>query len=289
MIGNPHSNETLKSIKLPSGIQLAYREEGNDDEVLVFIHGMGSNRKAWDQNLPALREHYRCLAIDLPNYGASTKGDFTFTMGFFSEVIVEFLGVMGLVNPVLVGHSLGGQAVLRTLVDRPDLSSRAIVVAPAGLETFSQEEIAWLDNYYNPETIAGFSSEQVRRNVEINFHRFPENAEFMVKDDLALRKAPHFPQHCKMIPRSVLGMVTDAVNAHLSEIQARVLILFGKNDQLIPHPILHAKEKTEVMAIRESLKIPGVHLVLVEECGHFLQWERADRFNQEVLDFLKVN
>ncbi len=288
MIGNPNTTETLKLVTLASGIKMAYQEVGTGVETLLFVHGMGSNHKAWSKNLPTLSKNYRCLAIDLPNYGGSSKESYPYTMKFLSEVIIGFVEALDLKNPILVGHSLGGQAVLRTLVDKPAISSRAILVAPAGLETFNAKEVEWLSQNYTPENIANLSEEQIRRNVAINFHQFPADAEFMIKDNMALRKAPHFKAYCEMIPQSVMGMVRDGVNAQLPEIKARVMILFGENDKLIPHPILHPDENTKALAIRESLKIPGMQLVMVENCGHFLQWERAERFNEEVMAFLEL-
>ena len=286
MIGDPKSHTLVKSVQLPNGISLAYREEGEGGETLVFVHGMGSSRKAWNKNLPELSENFRCLAIDLPNNGASEKGAYSFTMEFLSQVLLEFIGAMELEDPVLVGHSLGGQVILRTLINHPDRFSQAILVAPAGLETFSDREIAWLRKNYTPENMAKLSEEQIRRNEEVNFYRFPEDAEFMVEDKLALRGQAHFSLYCEMIPKSVVGMVTDKVNPQLGEIQSRVLVLYGKEDALIPHPVLHTHEKTQKMAIREALKINGVQLVLLDECGHFLQWEKAGRFNEEVKKFL---
>lgn len=279
--------DSIKHIRLESGIDLAYREEGSGPESLVFIHGMGSNLKAWDKNIAELKKRYHCLAIDLPNYGGSTKGRYPFTTTFFSAVILEFLQAKGLKDPVLVGHSMGGQAVLRTLIEAPQAASYAILVAPAGLETFRPEEIQWLENNYSPEGIAKMSVQLVRKSTEINFFEFPEDAEFMVDDAWALREADHFRLYCEMIPKSVMGMVRDRVNPGIEKIKAKVLILFGKNDDLIPHPVLHKDWDTSELAATESSKIPQVQLRLFDQCGHFLQWEQAELFNQAVKDFLK--
>lgn len=281
------SIEQVKVIALPSGIELAYEESGTGVETLVFIHGMGSTRKAWRKNISVLKEKYRCLALDLPNYGASEKGTFPFTMSFFSGVILEFLAALEVNDPILVGHSMGGQAVLRTLVDVPELCYRAILIAPAGLETFNASEVNWLKKNYTPASVAALSQEQIRKAVEFNFFDFPTDAAFMITDAIAVRSAPHFPLYCEMLSKSVIGMVTDRINGELGTIQAQVLILFGKNDYLIPHPVLHSDQATEDIARAEAVKVPGVRLVLFDECGHFLQWEQSERFNQEVMKFIE--
>ena len=40
------------------------------------------------------------------------------------------------------------------------------------------------------------------------------------------------------------------------------------------------------MAAIGDLEIPGSKVVLLPECGHFVQFEKADETNAEVLDFL---
>ena len=41
---------------------IAYIDEGEADNVLLFIHGLGSYLKAWDRNLPELKK----IILNLP-------------------------------------------------------------------------------------------------------------------------------------------------------------------------------------------------------------------------------
>jgi pimeloyl-ACP methyl ester carboxylesterase len=49
---------------------LAY-DRGGRGEPLVLVHGLGSRRQVWAPILPALRERFEVLALDLPGFGAS--------------------------------------------------------------------------------------------------------------------------------------------------------------------------------------------------------------------------
>ena len=61
-------------LQLAEDLELAYFDEGKGNEVILFIHGLGSYAPAWKKNIESLSKDYRCLAIDLPGYGKSSKG-----------------------------------------------------------------------------------------------------------------------------------------------------------------------------------------------------------------------
>ena len=49
---------------------IAWRELGEGDTVL-FLHGLGMTRTGWDAVMQPLATDYRCVAWDMPGYGAS--------------------------------------------------------------------------------------------------------------------------------------------------------------------------------------------------------------------------
>ena len=48
------------------GMDIAYIDEGRGDHVLLLIHGLGTNAKGWQRNIPALSREFRVIALDLP-------------------------------------------------------------------------------------------------------------------------------------------------------------------------------------------------------------------------------
>ena len=58
---------------------LAWREYGRGDPV-VFLHGLGGSRTSWEPQLSGLGDAFRCIAWDMPGYGASAPVEpLTFT------------------------------------------------------------------------------------------------------------------------------------------------------------------------------------------------------------------
>jgi pimeloyl-ACP methyl ester carboxylesterase len=65
-----HACHGLKSTNYDAWMALAC-DRGGRGEPLVLVHGLGSRRQVWAPILPALRERYEVLALDLPGFGAS--------------------------------------------------------------------------------------------------------------------------------------------------------------------------------------------------------------------------
>jgi len=273
-------------IKLKSNIEIAYFDLGKSSETLICIHGLGSNKKAFSKNIDYLSHYIRVIALDLPNYGNSSKGDYPSTLKFFSEIIKDFIQELKLDKVILCGHSMGGQIAILTALNFPDMVKKLILIAPAGLEKFNQDEIKRIERYFSFEAIKNMSKEQIEYNVKLNFYQFPDDAQFMINERIELSKSQNFDFYCLTVARAFQDMLRNPVIDFLSQINQPVLMFFGKNDELIPNKILHPTT-TENLARESSKKIKNCTLVLIDNCGHFLQFEKPIIFNQEVAEFVR--
>jgi len=265
-------------------LTVGYIDEGRGP-ALLLIHGLGSNAKGWDRNIDDWARDHRVIAVDLPGYGYSSKGPYEYSMDFYVTVLSELLDGLGVDRAVWVGHSMGGQIALTAALERPDKVSSLVLISPAGLERFDEGEGHWMIHAVTPEFVRDTSTRAVAVNVHRNFYRTPEEAEFMIADRLQVRGASDFEDYCYAVSRNVAAMIEGPVRDRLGEIRQPTLILFGRNDALIPNPYLHGGWTRDVAAIGER-EIPRSELLMVPECGHFVQFERPDVVNGAVLDFV---
>jgi len=282
----PYPLDTRK-ITLPSGVEIAYVDRGEGPFTLILLHGLGTYLKAWLHNTDGLAMRNRCIALDLPGYGKSSKGDYPFSMHFFAEQVALFCAELGLSKVVLVGHSMGGQIAITLALQRPDLVERLVLLAPAGIETFNEAEANWLKAIYTPEVLKNSTTEQIRKNFLANFYEWPTTAEILYNDRLALRQTVEYDAWCRMIPQCVRAMLDEPVFSRLGEIKAPTLILFGEQDALIPNRILHPTQNTLQIAQRAQASIPGSQLRLIPKAGHMLQWEQPAAVNDAIKAFLE--
>lgn len=268
-----------------NSFKIAYTDEGDSKDVLLFIHGLGSYLKAWDRNIPELKNHFRCIALDLPGYGKSSKQIHSGRVSFYVEIINEFIKKLNLQNVSLVGHSMGGQIVSAYVIKYPAQITKLILVAPAGFEYFNADESEIIKMIISPDLIFKTSNNQIRLNYNSNFFNMPDEAEEMIADRITIKDDEDFYAHCTVVSNSLLGLLNEPVFDHLALITIPTLIFFGKEDLLIPNRSIH-QTTTEEVAILGSSKIKNSKLILLNECGHFLQYEKPDQFNSSVISFL---
>ena len=270
-----------------AGLRLAYTEAGQGFP-LLFLHGLGSYFPAWQKNIPFLSWHYRCIALDLPGYGKSSKEGFKPGMGFYAQVVAEFMDAMGLNTCYLAGHSMGGQIATHLALGYPQRIKKLALLAPAGLETFSPAEAQQLQNWFTADKLVTAPLDTVAHNVKINFHHFTPDAEPLLQDRLNYTRCTDYPLFCQTLSGSVAAMLQEPVYELLPQLKMPVLLLFGLQDRYIPSPLLHPQLSIEKLVEDAAQRIPQVQLELLDLCGHFIQWEQAEEVNKLLLDFYRT-
>lgn len=276
-------------LSLKDSLQLAYFDEGQGNQTLILIHGLGSYAPAWFAFMEELKTDYRCIAVDLPGYGKSSYGNFPYSMSFFAEAVQQLIQQLGIENPVVVGHSMGGQVAMTLALQQPEWLQKLVLIAPAGFETFSETDHAFIRQLMTPEAVEATPPDRIRINFAVNFHQmqFPESAMFMYADRMSLREdTAAYRAYCQMIPQCVQSMLEEPVFDRLSEIETRTQVIYGKGDLLIPNKILHPDLTVEKVAASGIEKLPNAQLELIENCGHFVQWECAEEVATIVRKFL---
>nr|NQU90697.1 alpha/beta hydrolase [Bacteroidota bacterium] len=272
-------------VTLNDNIELAYVDEGQGDQTIIFIHGLGSYLKAWQKNIAGLKENYRCIALDLPGYGKSSKEAHSGQMSFYAGVIKNFIDKLNLKNVVLAGHSMGGQISIMAAINYPETIKKLILVDPAGFEQFNEGQKQWFREVMTVKGVMLTTVEQIQTNLAYNYYKMPDDAQFMITDRIAMRQADDFENYCYAVVQSVHGMVDEPVFDILTEVKQPVLILFGKNDNLIPNRFLNPGRTIDIAKAGHE-KIPTSQLMVIPKCGHFLQFEKSDAFNVAVKEFL---
>lgn len=267
--------------------QVAYIDVGEGPETLVLVHGMASNMGFWRYNVPALAEHYRVIALDLPGYGRSgRRADHAYTLTSYARAIDDLVAELGLDPITLVGQSMGGQIAMVTALQHPASIARLVLVNPAGIETFEPNEAAWLRSVYTVEAMRDTPEEAIRRNIALNFHEWDERLEWMVEERLRVAMTDDFDPFAHAVARSVGAMLDEPTASRLDAITQPTLLVYGANDALIPNPYLHPGSPDDLFG-EAADRIPDATLVAIPEAGHLVMIERPAAFNRAVLGWLR--
>ncbi len=103
----------------------AWREAGTGAPV-VFLHGLGGTRGSWNPQIEALADRFRCIAWDMPGYGAAAPLD-PLSYAGVADRLVGLLDHLGLDRVDLVGLSFGGMHALHTTLAHPDRVRRMVL------------------------------------------------------------------------------------------------------------------------------------------------------------------
>ena len=271
----------------PDKMEIAYVDVGKGATCLFFVHGFASYLPVWAKNIQSLQQYYRCIALDLPGHGLSSRdADYPYTISFYAETIYKCIQSLNLDKVILVGHSMGGQISIRLAIDYPELFSHLVLVAPAGFETFNLSEKLLLKQFTMPGIFNTSQYLKLVLNLKNYFHDLNEKEyvklqEFS-RDFYSIKENPNLPV---VLYRSIGGMMDEPVFDDLQHLSMPTLVCFGKEDKLIPNKFFH-HQSTETIAQKGAAQIPNVQLKLYDRCGHFLQYEYPARFSMDLYKFL---
>jgi pimeloyl-ACP methyl ester carboxylesterase len=114
------------------GQRLHYVDSGGSGPVIVMIHGLGAS--LWNYTyalVDKLSGDFRVIAVDRPGSGYSERADDApARLGAQADTLAKFIRALGLKQPLLVGHSLGGGLSLKIALDHPDCAGALALIAP---------------------------------------------------------------------------------------------------------------------------------------------------------------
>lgn len=275
-----------KTLKLDDNIEISYIDEGKGKETILFVHGLASMAEVWSPNIAELKSKYRCIAIDLPGNGNSSGGDLPYTMLFYSICIEKFLELLNIDKVVLCGHSMGGQVSVIYYLRNSAKVSKMVLAAPAGLEHFTSSEKQLFKGMVTMGQYMYADPQQLTAMLKDGFYHSNHETSQLIDMMKNAGSTLQFGKYHQMMSKSMIAMMDEPIQEFLPQIKCPVLLIFGKKDQWIPNRLFH-HYNTQQVADEAIKHIVGAQLVMIDNCGHFLQWEAPQKFNREVQLFLE--
>lgn len=125
-----------------NGIETYYEDYGSGHPIVV-LHGATADHQVWAEQLQPLTDDYRVILYDLRGHGKTGGSDHDrYTLDRYENDLAAFVDALGLNQPTVLGHSLGGMIGYAFADAHPEKLSTLITVGSATPETFSAKE--WL-------------------------------------------------------------------------------------------------------------------------------------------------
>ncbi|MFD1256292.1 alpha/beta fold hydrolase [Mucilaginibacter terrae] len=130
---------------------------GTGETTIVFLHYFGGSALSWQWVVNILKDSYKCVAINQPGFGGSPMLAQPSIEGFATYVQQQLIN-LGVVNYVLVGHSMGGKIALQVAANEGDSGrvQQLILLAPSppSIERMPENEKQRMLNHPNAEEAA---------------------------------------------------------------------------------------------------------------------------------------
>jgi len=105
---------------------------------LVLVHGLRDHSHSFDDLARGLLDRYHVLALDLRGHGDSETTPY-YAFGHFVLDLHNLVRALRLVKPILVGHSMGGEVVVRLAGAFPDVPSKVVMIEGLGPPTIDMD------------------------------------------------------------------------------------------------------------------------------------------------------
>ncbi len=161
---------------LRNGTGLAYEQVGQGQPPLVLIHGAFADHSVYDAQVAYFSPNHRIVAVDLRGHGDSDKPEEAYTIPGFADDVAWMCRELGLNQPVLIGHSLGGLVAVQVAATNPER-----VAAVVALDSPS------LIPGWNERFVVPVDREMSRANFRESLESFLASAHHPV-DDLERRR-----------------------------------------------------------------------------------------------------
>ena len=273
----------MSTITTKDGTAIFYKDWGKGQPI-VFAHGWPLSSDAWDiQMLFFGQKGYRVIAHDRRSHGRSDQTWDGNNMDQYADDLSELIEKLDLRDVILVGHSTGGGEVAH-YIGRHGTSRVAKVVLvgavpPLMLQTPANPEGTPLAAFDGIRQGTGGDRSQFYYDLTMPFYGFNRDG---AKVNDGLRES--FRQ--QGIQGGIKGQY-DCIHEFsevdytedLKRIDKPTLFIHGSDDQIVP--IAAAAEKAAKI-------VKGAQFKVYEGSPHGLAQTEADRFNADVLAFIKA-
>lgn len=246
-----------------------YFERLGRGPALVFLHGLGGNHLSWWQQVPFFMRWYECVTLDQRSFAGSPDPDGLFNGAHHSD-LGRLLDRLDIARAVLIGQSMGGWTCVGYALEHPERVAAMVMADTTGGIT-TAETAEFMRNRPAVRLDSEPAIGRLPTYAADYFIRAPQMA--YLYDALRLLGAR---------PPADAAARIGARRFDIAQVREKltmpVLCLVGEEDVLLPPALIE----------KVSSALPNATLKTVPHCGHSIYFERAEVFNQLVLEFLRA-
>ena len=293
-------NSESEFTDLPMGANVHYRDQGNQlGPVIVLLHGGFGSLHNWEPWIPYLSKDYRIITMDLPAHGLTGRiASDIYDRDSMVQLVSELLAKFKVDQFSIGGNSMGGGVALTYVLKYPQQIESIILIGSEGVpgpdgydpdgifldeddpalgETVANTSLSFAEKLTtklsNPLIVKQILKTLVGKQELVTPEFIKHFGTILRHDGNRYGTALMFKQYFSTIEGS------RDLEPRLGEIKVPVLLLFGKEDKVVPPKI---GEKFHEKLLNSELK-------LYEGVGHMAMIEVPEQSARDVSNFLHAN
>jgi 2-hydroxy-6-oxonona-2,4-dienedioate hydrolase len=262
-------------------LRIHYNDAGQGAETVVMLHGSGPGASGWanfNRNVqPLVDAGYRVVLMDCPGW---SKSDTIVCTGSRSDLNADTLAALmahlNIERAHLIGNSMGGHSAVAFALKHPKRVGKLMLMGggtggPSQFVPMPTEGIKLIGALYRDPTI-----ENLKRMMAVFVYDTSSLTEalYQARLDNMLNRRDHLENFVKSTAANPKQFPD--YGHRLGEIAAPTLVIWGRDDRFVPMDV----------GLRLVWGLQDAQMHVFSRCGHWAQWEHAERFNRMVKDFL---
>jgi len=262
---------SVTSIKIGSkpSISVDYSGQG---EMVLFLHGIGGNKKNWKNNINFFSKNFLTVAWDTRGYGDSDDYNGELDFDNILDDLKKVIDFFKKTRAHIVGLSMGGQIATLFYDKYPNyVKTLTLCDTHFGLSNLSPTEIEKFINLRKEPLLNG----KVPKDIA------PSVASTLIGDNNNISAYNQLVESMSLLHKeSYLKTIDSSMRTEhrhiFKNIKVPTLIMVGELDTLTP-PSMSKSIMNE---------IKGSYLKIIPKAGHLINIEEPDIFNQNLIQFL---
>ena len=239
---------------------------------LVLVNGLAEQSESWFANVGNWTRHFDVKVPELLVYDGDSlhrriEEGGEVTVDYLTDRLTVYLDEFVQRPPYnLVGSSLGGQVIVNYAVRYPASVAKLVLICPSGF--YGDENLPTMD---------GVKRSQYDTLVKSVFHKAHFASDELIE---AIERKFQNRRWKKGVLRTLRGTVGHSVGHLLGQVKQQALVIWGDQDQVL----------SDVPgSVRAAGRMANARQVVISNCGHAPQIEKARLVNHLVTRFLRDN
>ncbi|WP_026564736.1 alpha/beta fold hydrolase [Bacillus sp. UNC41MFS5] len=258
-----------------NGIKTRVLEAGTG-EPLILLHGTGGHIEAYARNIRGLSEHFRVICIDMLGHGYTEKPDRPYGIDSYSDHLLWVIQALDLKEVYLSGESLGGWVAAWFAAHHPGIAKALVLNTPGNVN--NKAEVMKKLKESTVKAVLEASYENVKTRLEWLMYDKSQVTDELIEARYKIYTQPSYQeavQHIVALQEIEYRKNYSWDPSWCGKIDVPTLLAWTDHDP--------TSTVEEAKPIQEM--IPGSELTVINDAGHWPQWEKAEEFNKVIIDF----